>query len=313
VKALLAVPLLALLAGCVAPGAAPIGDLSKAGPVAMPAPPARPPAEPLLPALPGPAPSAGEALVQKGDTLFGIAFQNGLDYRDLAHWNNIPSPYLIQPGQVLRLTPPVEAREAARAAESLPIREVPPLQAKIIREPPLVTEPQAQRLPFSEANWARINGGTVQLARAVERPAAMQGHAAAEPAPSASVEQSAGEGWRWPAEGSLIGRFGESGGKGINISGERQAPVFSAAPGKVVYSGSGLRGYGKMVIVRHAGEFLTAYAHNHAVLVKEGDWVKGGQQIAQMGDSESDRVKLHFEVRQYGKPIDPLKILPERK
>jgi lipoprotein NlpD len=111
----------------------------------------------------------------------------------------------------------------------------------------------------------------------------------------------------------LLGAFGEGGGKGINIAGERNSPVLAALPGKVVYSGAGLRGYGKMLIVKHSDEFLTAYAHNQTLLAKEGDWVKGGQKIAEMGDTDSDRVELHFEVRQYGKPLDPLKYLPERK
>lgn len=310
-KPLLLIPGLVLLAGCVAPGAAPIGDLSKNPPAATTAPALPAPAGPLLPAAPLPRP--GEAVVQKGDTLFGIAFQNGLDYRDLAYWNNIPSPYLIRPGQVLRLTPPPEPAASPVIAETLPAREPVSVQASVIREPPLVTEPQAQRLPYSEANWTRLAGAPPEFAKANEVHAAMQVPPSPESSPSVTPEQNGVAGWRWPADGSLIGRFGESGGKGINIAGERRAPVFSAAAGKVVYSGSGLRGYGKMVIVRHAGEFLTAYAHNHAVLVKEGDWVKGGQQIAEMGDSDSDRVKLHFEVRQYGKPIDPLKILPERK
>lgn len=114
----------------------------------------------------------------------------------------------------------------------------------------------------------------------------------------------------WPAKGTLKGKFGEAGGKGIDIVGERNTPVIAAAPGRVVYSGSGLRGYGRLVILKHAGEYLSAYAHNQELLVKEGDTVSAGQKIALMGDSDADRVKLHFEIRQYGRPLDPLKYLP---
>ncbi|WP_296819923.1 peptidoglycan DD-metalloendopeptidase family protein [Thiobacillus sp.] len=113
-------------------------------------------------------------------------------------------------------------------------------------------------------------------------------------------------------DGTLIGRFGAAGGKGIDIAGARNTPVRAVAAGKVVYSGSGLRGYGRLLIIKHAGEFLSAYAHNETILVKEGDMVTAGQKIALMGDSDADRVKLHFEIRRYGKPLDPLTYLPER-
>lgn len=179
----------------------------------------------------------------------------------------------------------------------MPVRDSGLARPKPLAEAlPLLTEPRAQRLPYSEANWAAVS-------------AARAAPAAASPAATAADQ----DGWVWPVNGKLLGTFGQGGGKGIDIAGERNAPVLAAAPGKVVYSGEGLRGYGKMLIVKHADEFLTAYAHNQALLAKEGDWIKGGQKIAEMGDTDSDRVKLHFEVRQYGKPLDPLKYLPERK
>jgi lipoprotein NlpD len=224
----------------------------------------------------------------------------------------LSSPDVIQAGQVLRLVPPGPLSDKAKEAEALPMREADPLNARALREAPLVTEPKVQRLPYSEENWAMLSAGAAPMAKVIDMPQAIATpQAAAVPTPSSN--QAADEEWRWPADGLLTGRFGEGGGKGINIEGEKKSPVLSAAAGKVVYSGSGLRGYGKMVIVKHPGEFLTAYAHNHAVLVKEGEWVKPGQKIAEMGDTDSDQVKLHFEVRQYGKPIDPLKILPERR
>ena len=175
---------------------------------------------------------------------------------------------------------------------------------------PLLTEPRAQRLPYSEANWAAVSAARAAPAAAETKAAAAQPAAAAASPAATAADQ---DGWVWPVNGKLLGTFGQGGGKGIDIAGERNAPVLAAAPGKVVYSGEGLRGYGKMLIVKHADEFLTAYAHNQALLAKEGDWIKGGQKIAEMGDTGSDRVKLHFEVRQYGKPLDPLKYLPERK
>jgi lipoprotein NlpD len=269
-------------------------------------------------------------VVQKGDTLFAIAFQYGLDYRDLAFWNDLASPDLIKIGQALRLTPPDDAAGRARGVETIPLRESALPSPKVIKEAPLFSEPRAQRLPFSETNWAALSTAkpatatNSRPAQPVDKTTGESGVAdvnmkvaVAVPAtvivlPPAPAQGDADE-WRWPAEGAVFGVFGEGGGKGINIAGDRLAPVAAAAPGKVVYSGAGLRGYGKMLIVKHAGEYLTAYAHNQNLLVKEGDWVKGGQRIAEMGDSDSERVKLHFEIRQFGKPIDPLKLLPERK
>lgn len=307
-KALQAALVLFMLAGCEAPGFAPIGELVKPK-SATPVQTISKPVASTAPSTASPAAArADEVVVQKGDTLFAIAFANGLDYRDLAFWNNLPSPDLIQVGQVLRLTPPAALSDKTKAVETLPLRDAGPPLVKPIKEAPLLTEPKAQRLPYTEANWAMLNG------KAQDVPAAGISQSAATPIPTtAAPDQEASDEWRWPAEGALIGRFGEGGGKGIDIASEKQSPVYASASGKVVYSGAGLRGYGKMLIVKHPGEYLTAYAHNHAILVKEGQWVKSGQKIAEMGDTDSDRVKLHFEIRQYGKPLDPLKILPERK
>lgn len=297
--------MLLALGGCASPGYAPISDKTRA--------PAKAQARAVAPA-PKPEPAReGQHVVQKGDTLYAIAFQNGLDYRDLASWNNLDSPDIIKIGQVLRLTPPEGSAATAKDVETLPLRETglsspQPLE----KSPPVLTEPKAQRLPYSEANWAAVSGAGAAPAPVAQKPAEAPPATAADSA--ASSAPSAGQaGWRWPADGKLLGTFGQGGGKGIDIAGERRAPVLAAASGKVVYSGDGLRGYGKMLIVKHSDEFLTAYAHNESLLAKEGDWVKGGQKIAEMGDTGSDRVKLHFEVRQYGKPLDPLKYLPERK
>lgn len=275
--------------------------------------PAQPPSPAAArPAAPQIAPSTnGLHTVRRGDTLYAIAFANNLDYREIARWNRIESADLILVGQVLQLTPP------AGAVEIQPLDDAPKPSAHPLAEPALVTTPQAVYLPYSDANWAQLSSAaTVAAAPPAaepDPPAAVPGVATATPSALASASASAPvEDWQWPSDGTLAGRFGAAGGKGIDIVGARNTPVIAAAPGKVVYSGTGLRGYGKLLIVKHADEFLSAYAHNETILVKEGDSVTAGQKIALMGDSGADRVKLHFEIRRYGKPLNPLDYLPER-
>lgn len=293
------------LAGCASPGMAPVDERSPTHRTAK--------VEGTRPATPQIAPSTnGLHTVQRGETLYAIAFANGLDYREIAIWNQLESADRILVGQVLRLTPP------SGAVEIKPLDDEPAPTPRQLTEAPLLREPQAQLLVYSEANWAQVSGarqatpavsaivGPVPAASAPAAPAEAK-PAVAAPAASASVDS-----WLWPVEGTVIGRFGAAGGKGIDIAGSRNTPVRAVASGKVVYSGSGLRGYGRLLIIKHAGEFLSAYAHNETVLVKEGDMVTAGQKIALMGDSDADRVKLHFEIRRYGKPLDPLTYLPER-
>jgi lipoprotein NlpD len=274
------------LAACTAPGPAPVSERAT-----------------RIATKPTPqiAPSTnGLHTVQRGDTLYAIAFANGLDYREIAQWNQLESADLILVDQVLRLTP------TPGAVEIKPLDDE-PLSVRPLDEPSVLREPQAVLLTYSEANWAQVSAP--QTVVAVTPPAARPAISSPSPAviASASIDN-----WLWPVDGTLAGRFGAAGGKGIDIVGSRNAPVKAVAPGKVVYSGSGLRGYGRLLIVKHAGEFLSAYAHNETILVKEGDTVAAGQKIALMGDSDADRVKLHFEIRRYGKPLDPLNYLPER-
>jgi lipoprotein NlpD len=213
----------------------------------------------------------------------------------------------------LRLTPPTDA------VEIQPLDDDPMPSARPLTEPVLLSTPQAVLLPYSDANWAQVTHapavGSMKPDAVKPAPVAAATPpvtAAAAPArASASLGTQVSE-WLWPSDGTLAGRFGAAGGKGIDIVGARNTPVIAAASGKVVYSGSGLRGYGKLLIIKHAGEFLSAYAHNESILVKEGDSVSAGQKVALMGDSDSDRVELHFEIRRYGKPLDPLVYLPER-
>lgn len=301
--------LLLTLTACSARGPAPVTDRARAPAGAEAS--VKKPAASSVGAAPRPftpqiaASTTGFHTVRRGDTLFAIAFANSVDFRQLAAWNKLESPDLIRVDQVLRLTPPetapvdssVEVR--ALAADPLP-------QAQPLAEAPVLREPQAILLPYSDANWTQVSGVPIQLP-APQAPPAPVAVTVPPALPSEAVET-----WMWPAEGKLIGRFGAAGGKGIDIAGKRNAPVFAVAPGKVVYSGVGLRGYGRLLIIKHPGEFLSAYAHNQEMLVKEGDSVAAGQRIALMGDSDADRVMLHFEIRQYGKPLDPLKYLPER-
>lgn len=273
-------------------------------------------AEPTRPATPQIAPSTtGVHTVQRGDTLYAIAFANSLDYRDIANWNQLESADRILVGQVLRLTPSAAASVPA-GVEIRPLESMPqPTAVPLADSTPVLRTPQAVLLPYSEANWAQASAPPASrpAVATVSSPAVVPPAPATPAAPAPVISPSATvDGWIWPAEGTLTGRFGAAGGKGIDIVGARNTPVMAVAPGKVVYSGSGLRGYGQLLIVKHSGEFLSAYAHNETILVKEGDTVAAGQKIALMGDSDTDRVKLHFEIRRYGKPLDPMNYLPER-
>lgn len=302
------------LAGCSSTGMAPVDERSPVHRAAK--------AEGTRPVTPQIAPSTnGLHTVARGDTLYAIAFANGLDYREIAIWNQLESPDRILVGQVLRLTPP------AGAVEIKPLDDEPAPSARPLADLPVLREPQAQLLAYSEANWAHVSAARppstapaaaspapVASASAAPAPAAAATAepAAAKPAAATPAAGASVDAWLWPVDGKVIGRFGAAGGKGIDIAGQRNTPVRAVASGKVVYSGSGLRGYGRLLIVKHAGEFLSAYAHNETILVKEGDMVTAGQKIALMGDSDADRVELHFEIRRYGKPLDPLTYLPER-
>ena len=286
------------LGGCASSSTAPVSDRTASSATSSKPAATRPRTQPITPS------TTGRHTVQRGDTLYAIAFANGLDYRDVARWNRVESVDRIFVGQELRLTPP------PGAVEIQPLDDGPRIEARPLAEPALLRVPQAVLLPYSEANWAQV---TRPATVAVNPPVpAVAPTVAPPPTPATPAAVAAQGSWLWPAEGTLAGRFGAAGGKGIDIVGTRNTPVIATAAGKVVYSGSGLRGYGKLLIVKHAGEFLSAYAHNETILVKEGDSVTAGQRIGLMGDSDSDRVKLHFEVRRYGKPLDPLDYLPER-
>lgn len=213
---------------------------------------------------------SGRYVVQRGDTLYSIAFRFGWDWRALAQRNSINSPYTIKPGQVIHINKPASAptQTAAKqpASKPAPVAAVPAKPA---------AKPATQQAPAARARTGN---------------------------------------WQWPTEGTTVAKFSSntSLNKGIDIAGNLGQPVRATAKGTVVYAGSGLRGYGELVIIKHDEVFISAYGHNRRLLVNEGQQVSAGQQIAEMGSTGTDRVKLHFEIRRQGKPVDPMQYLPAR-
>jgi lipoprotein NlpD len=228
--------------------------------------------------------------VMRGDTLYSIAFRHGVDFRDLAGWNGIASPYTIWPGQVLRLSP---ARDRV-AGTRRPVTSAPTrMPAPVARPVPTPSHPSA-----SVAAPAPV--------AAVPAPPVV-------PAPKGATRTASGVNWRWPADGTLIKKFqGGDAIPGIELAGKAGDPVRAAADGVVVYSGNGLVGYGELIIIKHNDDFLSAYGHNRKRLVKEGQRVSAGQLIAEMGSTGASRDELQFQIRRDGNPVDPLDYLPAR-
>ncbi len=252
-------------------------------------------------------PSKDFYLVKKGDTLHSIAVDHGVEFRDLVLWNTIDNPNRILVGQLLRVRPLTSSVAGAETTVVRPIDTTSGVEQRSLAGggDSLKREPKAGKEPYSEQTLARAQASVSPKA------AAPVAATRTEEAPEAAAD-SQDVSWIWPASGRVVGTFSEGGAKGIDISGKPGDPVLAAGSGKVVYSGTGLRGYGKLVIVKHSSTYLTAYAHNQSLLVKEGQSVAKGQKIAEMGNTDADQVKLHFEVRRQGKPVDPLKYLPPR-
>lgn len=256
----------------------------------------------------------GYYTVKKGDTLYRIALESGQSYRDIVAWNNLTNPNDIKVDQVLRVAPPEGAQTAAVVTGSAGL-EVKPLAPAGATQQGLgsnKTGPRGDKRAYSDSNLAELqkpdNGGVTA------QPAAAPSTPRAEPeksVPVAAVSEDDAVSWGWPADGKVIATF-DGAKKGVDIAGKAGQPVLAAAGGKVMYAGSGIRGYGNLVIVKHTNNLLSAYAHNKTILVKEGQVVTKGQKIAEMGNSDTDSVKLHFEVRLQGKPVDPSKYLPPR-
>jgi lipoprotein NlpD len=258
---------------------------------------ATPPA-PSSPPLPG-AENAGKPgyyTIKPGDTLIRIGLELGQSWRDIARWNALENPNLIEVGQVLRVVPPAPAT----VASTQPVAPAGTVEAR-----PLTSVPA----PAPATGGSGLPGSSAAVAAAQA--------AAPTPAVPAAVvteprESDESVPWMWPANGPVITSFDDVRSKGLAIAGNAGDPVFAAADGRVVYAGSGLRGYGNLVIVKHNNTFLTAYAHNRTLLVREDQVVRRGQQIAEMGSSDADRVQLHFEIRRQGRPVDPARLLPPR-
>jgi len=277
----------------------------------------------------------GSYVVNKGDTLYSIAFRKGVDFRDLAQWNDIDAPYTIWPGQRLTLSPsskpaagnasssgtttvaktpeapvfqPVEPVSTASSPTSSTAAATAGSSTAATVAKPVVALPEKPAVPAASSTAA-----TVVPVAGVPAPATVPPPAPAAPVASGSARVVSGVSWRWPADGSLVGRFNSGDAiPGIEIAGKSGDPVRAAADGVVVYSGSGLVGYGELVIIKHNDSFLSAYGHNRKRLVKEGQKVSAGQQIAEMGSTGTTRNELEFQIRKDGSPVDPLGYLPSR-
>ncbi len=292
--------------------------------------------------------------VKRGETLAQIALEHGLDYRELAVWNNLENPNVIRVGQVLVLSPPGQAGGGPVSVVTAPLVTAPSIapsnETRVLmttpghgNTPTFKSEPRAMKLPYSDQALAQLERPPMSAAPPLaaiapssptaaptappSAPIAPPSASATAPAPaniakatpptsrpeSARVPEidNAKLDWAWPTSGKVIAGFSEGSNlKGIDIAGKAGQPVLASAAGRVVYAGAGLRGYGKLVIVKHNNTYLSAYAHNREILVKEGQQVSKGQKIGEMGDTDADQVKLHFEIRRLGKPIDPAKFLP---
>ncbi len=283
---------LSILAGCTTPRThpAPVEDRTNSI-----APAESAPAAPSKP-LPG-AENAGKPgyyTVKQGDTLIRISLESGQNWRDLVKWNNLDNPNLIEVGQVLRVVSPTTDAAASTAVA------VKPVTSTKIESRPLDSKP----LPPAGAASGQIAPASATASTPAPAPVV-----ASAPATKESEDDIP---WAWPAAGSVVAPFDDTRHKGISVGGKAGDPVLAAADGRVVYAGSGLRGYGNLIIIKHNATYLSAYAHNQTLLVKEDQAVKRGQKIAEMGSTEAERVELHFEIRRQGRPIDPVKLLPPR-
>ena len=316
---------LAMIAGCASRVPAPV-DERRGAPVAAPRPPVAQPAR-----TPVPAPKSGEYVVRRGDTLYSIALEQGVDYRDLVRLNRIDDPSKLRVGQTLQLAAhegragdaaaggvAIGAARGAGPVESRPLERLGAGSTSAAADPSIRTSPRAVRLPYSEQNLALLSqaepAATLKPAAVASAPPV----AAVAPIPEPQRPDAAKPETRdpeaidfvWPARGRIVAGFSEPNNKGLDIAGRLGDPVVAAAPGRVIYTGSGIRGLGKLIVIRHDNNFQSVYAHNREITVKEGDTVARGQKIAELGDTDAESPKLHFEIRKSGKPVDPARYLP---
>jgi lipoprotein NlpD len=254
----------------------------------------------------------GYHTVKKGDTLYGIALDNGQDYRDLVSWNSLENPNLIKIGQQLRVQP----EGGAPVAVAKPVTSSAPVEikpdstttaAKVSAVDAVRHDPKGGKVAYSDEALARARQAesTTKISDARQDVKPVEAKPEAKPAPAPDDVD-----WAWPSKGKLQAAFAEGSSKGIDIGGKSGDPVLAAGNGSVSYAGSGLRGYGNLVVVRHNATYLSVYAHNSKILVKEKQAITKGMKIAEIGSSDADSPRLHFEIRKLGKPVDPQKFLP---
>jgi len=314
----------AVLAGCASqPTGAPVVDRA---PLA-----ARAPKLPIAQLAPIPGAGPGTYVVKPGDTLYSIALEQGVDYQDLARWNKLEDPTQISVGQTLLTAAPKEQGAATvtvgAARGSGPVESHPLGAAAVARQGggdgSTKSEPKALRLPYSKDNMALLAKADQTAPAPAPAPAAQPTSVArvqpaaqppAAPRPPAAAASppapAGGVAFIWPAKGKLLAGFSQSSNKGVDIGGKIGDPVYAAAPGRIMYTGTGIRGYGKLIVIKHDDGFNSVYAHNSQILVKEGQTVKRGERIAILGETDANKPMLHFEIRKSGKPVDPLKYLP---
>jgi len=256
----------------------------------------------------------GNYVVKRGDTLYRIALDHGQSYSDLVVWNNLKNPNDIKVDQVLRVAAPdVGTTQTLQGAQTLAVVPASAVEVKPLANTLSVNKngPKGDKRPYSEGILAELqksDSGVPALAKsdavtAVKMP---------EKVADKNVSDTETVDWMWPSDGKVLAGFDDAKNKGLDLAGKSGQDVQAAGAGKVMYAGSGIRGYGNLVIIKHSASLLSAYAHNKTILVKEGQTIAKGQKIAEMGNSDSDTVKLHFEIRLQGKPVDPMKYLPPR-
>jgi len=310
IKLTLAV-LAVLLAGCTTRSPAPVDDRRPPGARAKP-PAVQPAAQAAAPTRPS------SYIVKRGDTLYSIALESGVDYRELAQANKLDDPSKLRVGQELRLPPESRAGEQPAGVQVGSVRQAGELESRPLgsggapapaaaAEGGMKTSPKALRLPYSEQNLAALSKTDARV-EAKPEPAKPAPAVAPAAAPASAAADSID--FIWPAKGRVVAGFSEPRNKGVDIAGNPGDPVVAAAAGRVIYVGSGIPGLGKFIVVRHENGFNTVYAHNREILVKMDQNLARGQKIAEMGNSDADSPKLHFEIRRFGTPLDPQKYLP---
>jgi lipoprotein NlpD len=331
---LLCVLAAALAAGCVSNRPAPVVERTVPGRQSAPV-----AASPIPPSASRPAPARSAEsrpdsyTVKPGDTLYSIALEHGLDYRELALWNGLDNPGALRIGMQLRLSAPAGTAGAPGGVVAAPLKtpggsvEARPLGSGPSPAPSaappaaaaaagtVLTEPKGVRVPYSEQALAQVGRPEPAAPARTETPRPETPKAAEARSETKADAGDAARGpedidWSWPVKGKVIGTFNDASSKGIAIAGKLGQPVLASAPGRVIFSGTGIRGFGKLIVIKHNNTYLSVYAHNSELNVKEGQSVAKGQKIAEMGNTDAEQVKLHFEIRRFGKPVDPVKLLP---